>query len=266
MLSYQHMYHAGGLADVHKHILLARALAHLTIGPEPLLYAETHSGRGRYYLDHPAAEKTGEAAQGIKRLLRDQRIAQKEPFLRTLKAVQKGNPRLYPGSPLIAASLLRAQDRLWLWELHPQEHGWLSRLFEHDKRVTVRKADGLAGINLYIPPKPPNPQKGLVLIDPSYEVKAEYDALPASIARLRQRWPDAAGMVWYPMLPALRHEPMREALTAQNTGIRVNELVWADPKDVRGLFGSGLAYWGLDGAGLGKPSFPAVSVPKGASL
>lgn len=265
MLSYQHIYHAGGLADVHKHLLLARALAHLTAYEEPLLYAETHAGRGRYYLDHPAAEKTGEAALGIKRLLREHLIKADEPFLPALKAIQGGNPRLYPGSPLLAATMLRRQDALWLWELHPQEHGWLARLFAGDERVTVRRADGLSGLGLMAPPKPPNPQKGLVLIDPSYEIKSEYDGLPAFVARLRLRWPGAAGMVWYPMLPARRHEVMRAAMQAEIPDLAVNEYTWADPDAGRGLFGSGLAYWGLDDAGLGMPCFPALSVGKGAS-
>ncbi len=112
MLSYQHMYHAGGLADVHKHVLLARALDELTADAASLVFAETHSGRGRYYLDHPAAEKTGEAAAGIKRLLAERRVAKGEPFLRALQAIQGGNPRLYPGSPLLASTLLRAEDQL----------------------------------------------------------------------------------------------------------------------------------------------------------
>lgn len=265
MLSYQHMYHAGGLADVHKHILLARAIAHLTKDPAPLLFVDTHSGRGRYYLDHPAAQKTGEAEQGIKRLLHDRLIAKNEPFLRALQAIQNGNARLYPGSPLLAAAMLRPQDRLWLWELHPQEHGWLSRLFADDKRVTVRQADGLSGLGLMTPPKMPNPQRGLVLIDPSYEVKSEYEALPAFAARLSRRWPAAAGMIWYPMLPARRHEAMRAALTADLADISFNECVWDNEAQGRGLFGSGIAYWGLDDAGLSAPAFAAIPASKGTS-
>ncbi len=265
MLSYQHMYHAGGLADVHKHVLLARALAHLVKDPAPLLFVDTHAGRGRYYLDHPAAEKTGEAEKGIKRLLRERSIDRNEPFLAALQAIRGGNERLYPGSPLLAATMLRPQDRLWLWELHPREHGWLKQAFADDERVTVRQADGLSGLGLMAPPKPPNPQNGLILIDPSYEVKAEYEGLPAFVSRLRLRWPAAAGMVWYPMLPARRHEAMRAAMRAEHSDLAVNEYTWADPDDGRGLFGSGLAHWGLDEAGMSMPCFPAFSVGKGTS-
>ncbi len=265
MLSYQHMYHAGGMADVHKAVLLARALDHLTKSAEPLLYVETHAGRGRYFLDHPAAQKTGEAAQGITRLLREREIAQGEPFLRALRSVQGGNPRLYPGSPLLAATLLRPQDRLWLWELHPREQGWLKQLFRGDARVTMRQADGLSGLGLMAPPKPPVPRRGLILVDPSYEIKAEYDDLPASIARIRRRWPEAAGMLWYPMLPARRHEAMRTAIQAENADLQVNEQVWGSPDAARGLFGSGLAYWGLDDAGLCAPAFQTLSGRKKTS-
>ena len=115
------------------------------------------------------------------------------------------------------------------------------------------------------PPKPPNPRNGLVLIDPSYEVKAEYEALPSFVVRLRSRWPNAAGMVWYPMLPAGRHEAMRAALTAGIPDLGVNEFTWSERGAGRGLFGSGLAYWGLADAGMGMPCFPALSSGKGTS-
>lgn len=258
MLSYQHMYHAGGLADVHKHILLARALVHLTRDAGPMLYAETHSGRGRYYLDSPSALKTGEAAKGIVRLLAERKIAGGEPFLRALKAIQAPNPRIYPGSPLLAATMLRKQDQLWFWELHPREHGWLSRLFQQDARVRVSHADGQVGLPLKLPPRAPDPAQGMVLIDPSYEVKAEYDSLPGFVERLRRRWPQGAGLLWYPMLPAGRHEFLREAILTNHPDAQVNELTWASPGDGRGLYGSGVIYWGLETEKMAIPAFKAA--------
>lgn len=245
MLSYQHMYHAGSLADVHKHILLARALTHLAGNSAPLLFAETHAGRGRYNLDAPEARKTGEAAAGIDTLLRDGRIAKGEPFLAALQRFQGKNRRLYPGSPALAAQLLRRNDALWLWELHPREHAVLARLFEKDRRVHVFHANGQIGLPLRLPPKPPAPRRGLVLIDPSYEIKDEYAALPAFVRRLRQRWPGAAGLLWYPMLPAGRHAEMVETLTAGDAGLHVQEAVWSRPGEGRGLYGSGVVYWGI---------------------
>ncbi len=111
--------------------------------------------------------------------------------------------------------------------------------------MTVRRADGLSGLGLMAPPKPPNPQRDLVLIDPSYEVKAEYDSLPGFVDRLRRRWPACAGLLWYPMLPAKRHEPLRDALLSGHPGMQVNELTRASPDDGRGLYGSGVVYMGV---------------------
>ncbi len=266
MLSYQHMYHAGGLADVHKHVLLARALTYLTRNPAPLIYVETHSGRGRYFLNSPPAQKTGEAAAGIERLLAEHLIASKEPFLRVLKAIRQGNKRIYGGSPLLAATLLRPQDRLWLWELHPREYGWLQRLFANDRRVSVCHGDGMEGALEKLPPVSSDLGTGLVLVDPSYEVKAEYEGLPVFVRRLRTRWPQAAGILWYPMLPARRHEAMRATLEAEHPDIRVNEMIWGLPSKQQGLFGSALAYWNLDGAHMDMPSFQAPSIGKGTSV
>ncbi len=260
MLSYQHMYHAGSLADVHKHILLARALTHLTRDPAPLLYAETHAGRGRYNLDAPEARKTGEAAAGIDTLLRERRIGEGEPFLAALRQFQGQNRRLYPGSPALAAQLLRRNDALWLWELHPREHAVLARLFARDRRVQVFHANGQIGLPLRLPPKPPAPRRGLLLIDPSYEIKDEYAALPAFVRRLRQRWAQAAGLLWYPMLPAGRHTAMVQSLTAGQTDLAVHETVWGDPDTGTGLYGSGAVYWGIDRAIMAPATF-GVSAP-----
>lgn len=255
MLSYQHMYHAGSLADVHKHILLARALTHLMRDPAPLLYAETHAGRGRYNLDAPEARKTGEAAAGIDTLLRERRIARDEPFLAALRRFQGGSNRLYPGSPALAATLLRRTDALWLWELHPREHAILARVFEGDRRVRVFHANGLAGLPLRLPPKPPAPRRGLVMIDPSYEIKDEYDELPGFVRRLRLRWPHSAGLVWYPMLPADRHAGMVQSLKAQQPDLSVHETVWSTPDAGRGLYGSGVVAWGIAASVLSPGTF-----------
>jgi 23S rRNA (adenine2030-N6)-methyltransferase len=258
MLSYQHMYHAGSLADVHKHILLARALAHLLRAPEPLVYAETHAGRGRYFLDHPAAGKTGEAARGIQRLLAEGGIAADEPFLKALTAIRAGNPRVYPGSPLLAAVMLRPADRLWLWELHPREVGWLQRLFAGDARVRVHPADGTIGLPLRLPLRPPDPERGLILVDPSYEVKDEYDRIPAFVQRLRHRFREGTGILWYPMLQARRHVAMREELLAADPALCVDEAIWSAPDDSRGLYGSGIIFWNLPPEIAQRPAFDPV--------
>ena len=125
MLSYQHAYHAGNMADVHKHALLAWILDYLTQKDKPLCYIETHAGRGLYDLAGDAAAKTGEAAQGIDRAAA--RFPPDHPYIRLLARTRAAHgPRAYPGSPMLAALALRPGDSLHLAELHPQEHAALA--------------------------------------------------------------------------------------------------------------------------------------------
>ncbi|MBI1385035.1 MAG: 23S rRNA (adenine(2030)-N(6))-methyltransferase RlmJ [Rhizobiales bacterium] len=237
MLSYQHAYHAGAPADVHKHLVLLLVLARLTVKARPITYMETHAGRGLYDLASPEARKTGEANAGIARLRRE-----RPPFAAPLLAMA-GNGESYPGSPLIAARSLRPDDRLHLMELHPREHAALAALMRGDARVAVHRRDGYEGV---LAISPPRPNRGLVLIDPSYEIKSEYANLPAFLARLARRWLEAVLVVWYPMLAAGLHEPMTaaivsDALDRTGTAPWQHELRLAPPRDGhRGLLGSGM--------------------------
>jgi 23S rRNA (adenine2030-N6)-methyltransferase len=230
MLSYQHAYHAGGPADLHKHIVLAELLALMTAKPRGLSYVETHAGRGLYDLAAPEALKTGEAAQGIRRLAPDPAT----PFGRALAAVRaRHGPDAYPGSPLVASVLLRPQDRLVLMELHPAEHAALAATLAAPN-VAIHRRDGFEGVLTLAPFRP---RRGLVLVDPSYEVKAEYQAAAAFVLRVVARWPEAAVLVWYPLLPAGRHRALRAALAP--LGPLVDEVIF-DPPPARGMTGSGL--------------------------
>ncbi|MHA1128680.1 MAG: 23S rRNA (adenine(2030)-N(6))-methyltransferase RlmJ, partial [Alphaproteobacteria bacterium] len=165
MLSYQHAYHAGGPADLHKHIALAELLALLTRKPRGITYMETHAGRGLYDLSSVEAMKTGEAKDGIAKIdLPDC------PFAVAVKTVrQMHGETIYHGSPAIAAAMARANDKMYLMELHPAEFKALSVNLEGE--ASVHRRDGFEGVLAISPPKP---RKGLVLIDPSYEVKSEY--------------------------------------------------------------------------------------------
>lgn len=232
MLSYQHAYHAGGPADLHKHIVLAELLARLTVKRRPISYLETHAGRGVYDLAGPEAGKTGEAAQGIGRLAPDPAAT---PFGRALAATRaKWGAEAYPGSPAIARALLRPEDRLTLMELHPAEHGALRKALA-GPGVAIHRRDGFEGALALAPLQP---RRGLVLVDPSYEVKSEYAAAGSFVRRLLAKWPEAAVLVWYPLLPAGRHEDLLAALGPLPT--RVDEVLF-DPAPPRGMTGSGLA-------------------------
>ena len=228
MLSYQHSYHAGGPADVHKHLVLAELLALLTQKTRGISYLETHAGRGLYDLASDDALKTGEAAEGINAFaLPDCPLAQTLANIR-----QKHGPNAYPGSPVIARDLLREQDRLHLMELHPVEYRHLRQNLMGD-RVSLHRRDGYEGVFAVAPPKP---RKGLVLIDPSYEIKTEYAQVAEFSHRLMAKWPEATVMIWYPILEAARHLELVQGLKLPY----LKHEVGFDLKDGQGMTGSGL--------------------------
>lgn len=238
MLSYQHAYHAGNAADVHKHALLAWVLDYLTAKPKPIRYFETHAGRGLYDLSGPEAGKTGEAQAGVARFLG--RFDPDHPYPRLLAQVRGAyGPDFYPGSPLIAALALRDDDRLDLAERHPGEHAELAGLFEGwDKpRVRVQFGDGLALARGWLPPEP---RRGVMLVDPSYETEGEYAAVPAMLAQAARVWNVGVLMLWYPILREARHGGMMSALgRAFPQGLRL-EARFAPARPGHGLVGSGV--------------------------
>lgn len=204
------MYHAGCLADVHKHSVLSLVLDKMVQKDKPLTYMETHAGRGLYDLSSVEAQKTGEAEVGIIRLLREGRLEAAHPYMRAIASVrQMHGAHAYPGSPLIANALLRPVDPIALMELHPQEYEALRSVM--GKRAQVVKADGLQKL---LEMSPPKIKRGLVLVDPSYEVKTDYSTMVDFVLRLHKQWPVAVIMLWYPVLASGAHLPMVERLSA----------------------------------------------------
>jgi 23S rRNA (adenine2030-N6)-methyltransferase len=233
MLSYQHIYHAGCAADVHKHAALALILSELVKNPAPVSYAETHAGRGLYDLNAPEALKTGEAKTGVMRLAAAKNMPDAMmPYMRVI--TQKRGE--YPGSPLIAARLLRPQDTIDLCELHPQEFAALEKNTKADNRITPHKADGYETVKALKP--------SLVFIDPSYEIKSEYEQAAAFAAALPAQ---AAVILWMPLLAANRHE---QPLQSLDSGFRRFDAVFAEPGAVRGMYGSALAVRGVPATAL----------------
>ncbi|HMO07085.1 MAG TPA: 23S rRNA (adenine(2030)-N(6))-methyltransferase RlmJ [Paracoccaceae bacterium] len=247
MLSYQHAYHAGNAADVHKHAALAWVLDYLAQKDKPLTYLETHAGRAVYDLAGPEAAKTGEAAAGI--LALEGRIDPGHPFRRTLERLRTlHGASAYPGSPLIAALMLRPGDRMHLCELHPAEAAALrSSMAPHGAHVL--QAEGMAtALSLM----PPTPRRGLCLIDPSWEVKDDYAAVPRTMQAMARKWNVGILMLWYPLLRSELHLPMLEALAAAfPAGLR-HEIRFPPARAGHGMRGSGLFVvnppWGLDAA------------------
>lgn len=249
MLSYQHLYHAGNLADVHKHALLSVILDYMIRKDKPLSYLETHAGRGLYALDAPEARKTGEAAQGIGRAEAQGWFPPDHPYARRLAQTRAlHGPAAYPGSPLIAAQSLRPGDVMHLAEMHPQEHAALVQAMAPHGLARVHREDGLA---MALSRTPPTPRRGLMLIDPSYEVKTDYDALPDLIAAVHRRWNVGILMLWYPLLPDAPHHVMLRALAeAGLPGAMRHEVRFGPARDGHRMEGSGVflvnAPWGIE--------------------
>ncbi len=229
MLSYQHAYHAGNRADLHKHAVLAALLARLAQKPRPITYLESHAGRGLYDLGSAEARKTGEAADGIAR------ATPEGPYAAAIAATRAAHgPAAYPGSPAIAAALLRPSDRIVLCELHPGEHAALRAAF--GGRAEIHRRDGHEGLPALCPPVP---RRGLALIDPSYEVKAEYARAAETALATLARWPEGVVLLWYPILPEGRHAALTERL-AGLPGRLIAEAEFRE-RPPRGMTGSGLA-------------------------
>ena len=235
MLSYQHHFHAGNLADVHKHAALAWVLDYLTQKDKPLSYIETHAGRGVYDLGSDAALKTGEAAGGI--ALAESWFAKTHPYRQRLDETRAGyGARAYPGSPLIAALGLRETDTIHLAELHPQEVALL-RAIAGDWGAHVQQKDGF---DMALALTPPTPRRGLMLIDPSYEVKADYDAIPGHIAAIHRKWNVGCLILWYPLLAGRAHVPMLTALATALPDALRHEVRFPPVRDGHRMEGSGL--------------------------
>lgn len=213
MLSYQHMYHAGNQADIQKHAILSLLLARLTQKDKPLTYMETHAGRGIYDLSAPEALKTNESSEGIFSLLKKKKLSDSHPYLSLIQRLHhEVAPFLYPGSPFIAEALLRPTDDIILMELHPAEYKHL-RHFMHYDNVHIHHRDGYEGVIALSPPKK---RRGLILIDPSYEEKSEFEQVTKTVLKIAERWSQASIMIWYPLLSDNPHAQMIETLKNEN--------------------------------------------------
>lgn len=229
MLSYQHSYHAGNLADVHKHAMLAWMLDYLTRKDKPLSYIETHAGRALYDLAGPEATKTGEAAHGIGRV---RHWFDDHPFGRVFEAAGDA----YPGSPFVAGELLRIDDSLTLAELHPLEAAALAEAMMPYPAI-VKQIDGF---QLAMSMSPPNPRRGLLLCDPSFEIKSDYTDIPDFFRKLHRRWPVGILVLWYPILVDERHRPMVDALRAIFPNGVNHTVLFTPARAGHGMIGSGL--------------------------
>lgn len=244
MLSYQHDYHAGGPADVHKHGSLAVVLTHMIAKNKPLSYLESHAGAGLYDLQSPMAEKTGEAKQGIERWLALGGPSSDHPYHRVIAQTRcRFGPYHYPGSPWIARLMLRTTDILHLMERHPGTHSRLKAVMNDDPRIHIHHRDSYEGILAILPP---NPRRSLIVIDPSYEVKTEYQQAGQLVLDSHRKCPEAVIMLWYPLLKDNLHHPMCRRLEQANLPkLARREVLVASPSGPNRLYGSGLMFINL---------------------
>ncbi len=241
MLSYRHAFHAGNHADLLKHSALVLALQYLVQKDAPLYYIDTHAGAGRYRLGSDEAQKTGEYRDGIARLWQSSPVHPLlDDYLAVIAADNRGGGELhsYPGSPQFAAHCLRAQDRLRLFERHPQDHPLLTRQFGSDRRAQVTCGDGFAGLRALLPPPS---RRALVLIDPPYEVKSDYQQVVAALRDAHRRFATGVYMLWYPLIEQADAKRLPPQLDALKLGPALRaELCVAAPGEVPGLYGSGM--------------------------
>lgn len=242
MFSYQHGFHAGGFADVHKHAALCLLIDHLARKETPFCVIDGFAGRGIYDLTSEQATKTGEWQAGIGSLY--DAVPASAGLARYLETVRSfnvaGGLATYPGSPATALRLMRPADRLILVEAHPAEYGALRRAMRGDGRVHIHKRDGYEALPALVPPVE---RRGLVLIDPPYEIKTEYAAVPKIVAAVLRRWQGAIVAIWYPLLPFGRHAALLDGLAELARPLLVAELnTGAAPTEPgHGLLGTGLA-------------------------
>jgi 23S rRNA (adenine2030-N6)-methyltransferase len=257
-MNYRHAFHAGNHADVLKHVVLLAACDALAAKPAPCFALDTHAGRGLYRLGSASAKRTGEADDGIGRLLaghvREPAVAR---YLSAVEACRASHGHdAYPGSPWLLAHALRNQDRIACCELQPVEAAALRANIAGDGRVVVHERDGYAAIRALLPPRHGALRyaRGLVLVDPPYEAQLdEFDAALVALGEILARWPQATIALWYPVKVRRALQPFlrRAARLPAKSALVAELLVRPDDSPLR-MNGSGLlllnAPWKLDAA------------------
>ena len=199
-MNYRHAFHAGNFADVIKHIVLARIITYLQDKPGAFRVIDTHAGAGLYDLESDEARRSGEWLTGIARLMQarlsNDAVALAKPYLDIVRAYNpKGELKAYPGSPLITRGLLRPQDRLVACELEPKARKALIGVLRRDEQARVVDLDGWMALPAFVPPKE---RRGLVLIDPPFEAKDEFEKLGEAFSAAFAKWPTGIYVIWYP--------------------------------------------------------------------
>ena len=241
MLAYRHAFHAGNHADVLKHSVLALVLRHMNLKEKPYRLVDTHAGAGGYSLEGAYAQKKGEYEQGIARLWPREDLP--EPVADYVNLVRRFNPdgqlKQYPGSPAFAQMLLRPQDQLRLFELHPTDFRILNAFVGESTGAEAKCADGFVALKGQLPPPS---RRGAVLVDPSYEGHADYGKVVAMLREAVPRFAEGTYMVWYPQVQKLEavRLPKRLQALAPKGWLHARLTVQRPDSQGFGLAGSGV--------------------------
>ena len=256
MFSYRHGFHAGNHADVLKHVVLSQLLGYLNQKPAPYMVIDTHAGAGVYQLDSDYATKSGESDEGVALLWgRDDIPPAVNDYLQVISDMNPaGRLRHYPGSPFLAERLMRDQDRLRLFEMHPTDSKLLAENFRklqahaaangqkssaRGTRVQMQRADGFAGLKALLPPPS---RRGLILMDPSYEDKNDYRKVKVALEDAQKRFATGTYAIWYPVLGRLESQQLPERLkrVAASEWLNVTLTVAGPAAQEQGLRSSGM--------------------------
>lgn len=240
MLSYRHSYHAGNFADVLKHSVQTLIIQALKQKPKPFVYYDTHAGSGRYDLKSNQGQKIAEYNNGIKKIWHRKDVPEiLAPYINLIKELNSREElSQYPGSPLIADMLMHRNNRLELSELHPTDFTWLKQEFKDAKNINIKQVDGYKYLKSKLPPIQ---RRGLILIDPPYELKTEYDDVIKNIKQAYKLFATGIYAIWYPVVS--RHQIERFCDQFKNSGIknilRIEMNVQADSEEY-GMTGTGM--------------------------
>lgn len=213
MLSYRHAFHAGNFADVLKHSVLTLVLEYMTRKDKGFYYIDSHSGAGMYQLADEYAQKTGEYKDGIAKLIENNDLPEAlQPYIDLVKDLNRESDELalYPGSPGIARQFTRRQDSVHLFELHPTDIEHLKEYSQRWNKSHVKQSDGYQGVLGLVPP--PN-RRGVVLIDPPYELKEDYLKAVRTIVNAYKKFATGTYILWYPVVKRELVEQMQDAFT-----------------------------------------------------
>jgi 23S rRNA (adenine2030-N6)-methyltransferase len=243
VLSYRHAFHAGNFADVLKHSVLTLVLEYMTRKEKGFYYIDSHSGAGMYQLEDEYAQKTGEYKDGIAKLIDNEDLPEAlQPYIDLVKdinqAEQSDELALYPGSPGIARQFTRRQDSAHLFELHPADIEHLQAYSQRWNKSHVKQSDGYQGVLGLVPPPS---RRGVVLIDPPYELKEDYLKAVRTIVNAYKKFATGTYILWYPVVKRELVEQMQDAFTKSDVRnlLQVEFCQKADTQEY-GMTGTGL--------------------------